>query len=147
MRKKVAITMAVAIIVLTAGVIILRGKMPYKDLKASDIVSATVYFFPPDKTVQITDVEELVSYLGEVTIYNEDHSYNDYCGQTVLFTLTMADGAQEKITAFNPFVIINGVGYKAKYEPCERLSRYCKSITERWIKTMIFVVKEQTSNF
>lgn len=98
MRKKVAITMAVAIIVLTAGVIILRGKMPYKDLKASDIVSATVYFFPPDKTVQITDVEELVSYLGEVTIYNEDHSYNDYCGQTVLFTLTMADGAQEKIT-------------------------------------------------
>lgn len=97
MRKKVAITMAVAIIVLTAGVIILRGKMPYKDLKASDIVSATVYFFPPDKTVQITDVEELVSYLGEVTIYNEDHSYNDYCGQTVLFTLTMADGAQEKL--------------------------------------------------
>ena len=89
--------MAVAIIVLTAGVIILRGKMPYKDLKASDIVSATVYFFPPDKTVQITDVEELVSYLGEVTIYNEDHSYNDYCGQTVLFTLTMADGAQEKL--------------------------------------------------
>ena len=72
MRKKAAITMAVAIIVLTAGVIILRGKMPYKDLKASDIVSATVYFFPPDKTVQITDVEELVSYLGEVTIYNED---------------------------------------------------------------------------
>jgi len=102
--------------------------MPYKDLKASDIVSATVYFFPPDKTVQITDVEELVSYLGEVTIYNEDHSYNDYCGQTVLFTLTMADGAQEKITAFNPFVIINGVGYKAKYEPCERLSRYANQL-------------------
>ena len=128
MRKKVAITMAVAIIVLTAGVIILRGKMPYKDLKASDIVSATVYLSPPDKTVQIKDVEELVSYLGEVTIYNEDHSYNDYCGQTVLFTLTMADGAQEKITAFNPFVIINGVGYKAKYEPCERLSRYANQL-------------------
>ena len=135
MRKKVAITMAVAIIVLTEGVIILRGKTPYKELKvfffekkASDIVSATVYFFPPDKTVQITDVEELVSYLGEVTIYNEDHSYNDYCGQTVLFTLTMADGAQEKITAFNPFVIINGVGYKAKYEPCERLSRYANQL-------------------
>ena len=97
MRKKVAITMAVAIIVLTAGVIILRGKMPYKDLKASDIVSATVYFFPPDKTVQITDVEELVSYLGEVTIYNEDHSYNDYCGQTVLFTLQWLMGLRKKL--------------------------------------------------
>lgn len=101
---------------------------PYKDLKASDIVSATVYFFPPDKTVQITDVEELVSCLGEVTIYNEDSSYDDYCGQTVLFTLTMADGTQEEITAFNPFLIINGVGYKAKYEPCERLSRYANQL-------------------
>jgi len=40
----------------------------------------------------------------------------------------MADGAQEKITAFNPFVIINGVGYKAKYEPCERLSRYANQL-------------------
>ena len=131
MRKKAAITMAVAIIVLTAGVMISRWKMPYKpykDLKASDIVSATVYSFPPDKTVQITDVEELVSCLGEVTIYNEDSSYDDYCGQTVLFTLTMADGTQEEITAFNPFLIINGVGYKAKYEPCERLSRYANQL-------------------
>lgn len=128
MRKKIAITMAVAIIVLTVVVIISRGKMPYKDLKASDIVSATVSFLTPDETVQITDVEELVSYLSEVTIYNEDNSYTDYCGQTVLFTLTMADGTQEKITAFNPFVIINGVGYKAKYEPCERLSLYANQL-------------------
>ena len=69
-------------------------------------------------------------FCGHVTTnrLNEDHSYNDYCGQTVLFTLTMADGAQEKITAFNPFVIINGVGYKAKYEPCERLSRYANQL-------------------
>ena len=128
MKKKAVIAMAVVIVVLTAGVIISRGKMPYKDLKASDIVSVAVYLSPPDETVQITNAEELVSYLGEVTIYNEDHSYNDYCGQTVLFTLTMADGAQEKITAFNPFVIINGVGYKAKYEPCEQLSRYANKL-------------------
>ncbi len=128
MKKKAVIAMAVVIVVLTAGVIISRGKMPYKDLKASDIVSAAVYLSPPDEIVQITDVEELVSYLSEVTIYNEDHSYTDYCGQTVLFTLTMADGTQKKITAFNPFVIINGVGYKAKYEPCERLSRYANQL-------------------
>ena len=128
MKKKAVIAMAVVIVVLTAGVIISRGKMPYKDLKASDIVSAAVYLSPPNETVQITDVEELVSYLSEVTIYNEDHSYTDYCGQTVLFTLTMADGTQKKITAFNPFVIINGVGYKAKYEPCERLSRYANQL-------------------
>ena len=69
-------------------------------------------------------------FCGHVTTnrLNEDHSYNDYCGQTVLITLTMADVAQEKITAFNPFIIINGVGYKAKYEPCERLSRYANQL-------------------
>ena len=39
MKKKAVIAMAVVIVVLTAGVIISRGKMPYKDLKASDIVS------------------------------------------------------------------------------------------------------------
>ena len=128
MRKKAVITMAVVTVVLTAGVIISRGKMPYRDLKASDIVSAAVYLSPPDETVQITDIEELVSYLSEVAIYHEDNSYTDYCGQTVLFTLTMADGTQKKITAFNPFVIINGVGYKAKYEPCEQLSRYANKL-------------------
>ena len=128
MRKKAIFTAAVAIIVLTAGVIISRGKMPYKDLKASDIVSVAVYLSPPDETVQITNAEELVSYLRKVTIYNEDTSYTDYCGQTVMFTLTMADGSQEKITACNPFVIINGIGYKTKYEPCEQLSRYANKL-------------------
>ena len=125
MRKKAIFTAAVIIAVLTAGVMISRGKAPYKNLKAANIVSAAVYLSPPNKTVQITDaeIEELVSYLNEIVIYNEDNAYTHYCGQTVMFTLTMADGSQEKITAFNPFVIINGIGYKTKYEPCEQLSR------------------------
>ena len=128
MRKKAIFTAAVIIAVLTAGVIISRGKMPYKDLKASDIVSVAVYLSPPDETVQITNAKELVSYLRKVTIYNEDTSYTYYCGQPVMFTLTMADGSQEKITACNPFVIINGIGYKTKYEPCEQLSRYANKL-------------------
>lgn len=128
MRKKIAIPLAVVIVVLMAGMIISRGKMPYTDLKAPNIASATVYLSPPDETVQIADVEELVSYLSEVTIYHEDNAYTDYCGQTVIFTLTMADGSQEKIAAYNPFVIINGIGYKAKYEPCEKLSRYANKL-------------------
>ena len=130
MRKKAMLAAAVIIAVLTAGVMISRGKTPYKNLKASNIVSATVCLAPPDKTVQITDseIEELVPYLNEIVIYNEDNSYTDYCGQAVMFTLTMADGSQEEITAYNPFVIINGIGYKAKYEPCEQLSRYANKL-------------------
>ena len=130
MRKKAIFTVAVIIAVLTAGVMISRGKAPYKNLKAANIVSAAVYLSPPNKTVQITDaeIEELVSYLNEIVIYNEDNAYTHYCGQAVMFTLTMADGSQEEITAYNPFVIINGIGYKTKYEPCEQLSRYANNL-------------------
>lgn len=130
MRKKSIFAAAVIIAVLTAGVMISRRKMPYKNLKAANIVSAAVHLAPPDRTLQITDteIEELVPYLNEIVIYNEDNSYTDYCGQAVMFTLTMADGSQEEITAYNPFVIINGIGYKTKYEPCEQLGRYANQL-------------------
>ena len=70
MRKKAIFTAAVIIAILTAGVMISRGKAPYKNLKAANIVSAAVYLSPPNKTVQITDaeIEELVSYLNEIGI-------------------------------------------------------------------------------
>ncbi len=128
MRKKVSVAAAIIIVVLAAGVMISRGKQPYKNLNASNIVSAAVHLSPPDRTVQIADMEELVSYLSEVTVYHEDDSYTDYCGQSVVFTLTMADGSKQEIGECNPFVIINGTGYKAKYGPCERLNRYANKL-------------------
>jgi hypothetical protein len=33
-----------------------------------------------------------------------------------------------QITAFYPFVIIDGVGYKCKYEPCEALNNYANEL-------------------
>ena len=42
----------------------------------------------------------------------------------VTFTLTMADGTEEEITECSPFAIINGKGYRAKHEPCEKLNSY-----------------------
>ncbi len=88
---------------------------------------------PPDQTIPIADadMEELVSYLNEVVIYHEDHSYTEYAGQAVIFTLTMADGTQEEIAAYNPFVVINGTGYRTKYEPCEKLNRYANELLNR----------------
>ena len=113
---------------LTAAVLIARGKMPYQDLKASEVVSAAVRLSPPDETVPIADPEELVALLKEVVIYREDDSYTEYSGQAVTFTLIMADGSQEEITAYSPFLIVNGTGYRAKYGPCEQLSRYANQL-------------------
>ena len=104
------------------------GQRPYRNLKASDIVSAEVYLAPPDRTIQITEPEELVADLNEVVIYQKDNSYTEYAGQTVIFTLTMVDGSQERIAAYNPFVVINGTGYRTKYKPCEKLARYANQL-------------------
>lgn len=128
MGRKGMLPAAVILTALAAAVMLSRGNMPYRDLKPSDIVSAAVQLSPPDETVLIEEPDELVSLLREVVLYYEDNSYPEYTGQAVTFTLTMADGSQEEITAYAPFVIINGTGYQAKYQPCEQLSRYANQL-------------------
>lgn len=104
------------------------GKKPFKDLEPSEIVSATVRLTPPDRTIQIEEIEELTGYLNDVVIYNEDNSYTEYSGQGVAFTLKLADGTQTEVMAYNPFFVIDGVGYKTKYEPCQALSAYANRL-------------------
>ena len=129
--KKGIIILATCVLLLSIVVMAFAvggGKKPYKDLDASQIAFATVRLSPPDKTVQIIEVEELVEYLKDVAIHNEDNSYTEYDGQGVTFTLTMTDGTQTRITAFNPFLVIDGVGYKTNYKPCEALNNYANKL-------------------
>lgn len=130
MKKRWLIISIVCVLILGIAVIVFAagGKKPYKALDASQIVSATVRLTPPDKTIQIVEIKELVEYLKDVVIYDEDNSYTEYSGQGVTFTLTMTDGTQTKIMAYNPFLVIDGVGYKTKYEPCEALSNYANKL-------------------
>ena len=97
-------------------------------MEPSEIVSATVRLTPPDTTIQIEEIEELTEYLNDVVIYNEDNSYTEYSGQGVIFTLKLSDGSQTEIMAYNPFFVIDGVGYKTKYEPCQALSAYANKL-------------------
>lgn len=128
MKKKGLAAIIGSFIVIGIVVFVFSGQKPYKDLETSDIVSATVHLTPPDKTIQITETHELVSYLNEVVIYKKDNSYTEYAGQAVIFTLTMTDGSQEEIMAYNPFVVVNRTGYKTKYEPCEKLNNYANKL-------------------
>ena len=43
------------------------------------------------------------------------------------------DGTQTDIMAYNPFIVIDGIGYKTKYEPCEALNSYCLLYTSRCV--------------
>ena len=133
MRKRTMIIPLICILLLAFTMIIfvfVSGRKPYKDLEAAQIVFAAVQLSPPDKTIQITETKELVDLLKDVVVYNKDNSYTDYSGQGVTFTLVMIDGTQTSIMEYNPFLVIDGVGYKTKYEPCEALNHYANRLLE-----------------
>ena len=154
MKKKALILSLAGILLLTLFIFAAAfiGKKPYKDLNASEISTAVVRLTPPDKTVLIPDIEELAAYLRDVVIYNQDNSYREYAGQGVIFTLTMTDGTQTDIMAYAPFLVIDGVGYKTKYEPCERLNSYANRLLREDNAVIVLdgppwlaVVSDQTS--
>lgn len=130
MKKRWLLMAPACILVLfTAAALLLAvGRRPYKNLDAAQIASAKVRLSPPDKTVEIENVSELACCLNDVVIYHQDNSYTEYAGQAAVFTLTMTDGTQTEIAAYSPFLVIDGVGYKTKQEPCEALSRYANEL-------------------
>ena len=90
----------------------LSGRRPFKDMDGADILSATVELMPPDVELEVSDTEKLAELLRQVVIYRQDDSYRDYAGQAAVFTLSMDDG----------------VGYKAKKEPCEAMNSYANAL-------------------
>ena len=130
-HKKFLLIALICLIGIGISFLLFSAHRPFKDLEAADITSAIVRLSPPDTTIQIVETEELVSYLNEVVIYNKDNSYTEYAGQAVIFTLSLADGSQVEIIAYNPFIIIDGIGYKCKYEPCEALNHYANELMTR----------------
>ena len=129
MKKKVLMAASVCIILLCVIIFAaVAGKKPYKDLSASEILSATVRLEPPGKTLPVADIEELTEYLKDVVIYNRDNSYKTYDGQSVTYTLTMTDGAQTEIMPYNPCLVIDGIGYRTEHEPCNALISYANKL-------------------
>lgn len=106
------------------------GTRPFKDLAAKDIKEVTIWLIPPDIKLAFTEEEviELVRILNKVVIYKEDNSYKDYDGQAIIFTITKTDGKQISINAYNPFIIIDGIGYRTKYKPCEELNSLANNL-------------------
>ena len=48
--------------------------------------------------------------------------------KAVLFTVIFTDGTVTDVTAYNPFLIIDGTGYRTAYEPCEALNRFANEL-------------------
>ena len=102
------------------------GRRPFRGLEASDIRSASVKLLPPDVTIQLDrdEIATLASLLREIRVTRRDNSYTEYDGQLVRFTLTLTDGTTREVGAYNPFLIIDGRGWRTTYGPCESLSAF-----------------------
>lgn len=105
-------------------------KRPFRELTGAEIRSASVQLSPPDLMVLIQDTDRLAELLQAVTLYEEDPSYSEYAGQSAAFTLELEDGTQTTVSAFSPFLILDGVGYRAEHDSCEALSRYASGLLE-----------------
>ena len=86
--------------------------------------------FPPGRSLEVPDREALAGLLREVVVYGEDPSWRDMAGQTVLFSLSLADGREVRVTAFSPYLVVDGTGYRAKEGPCEALAAYANGLLD-----------------
>lgn len=117
------------LLALAAG-LLFWGRRPFRDLEAADITAASVTLMPPDVTLELGEAEiaTLSELLGDLRITRPDQSYTEYTGQAVQFTVTLADGTEVEVTDYNPFLIIDGTGWRTAYEPCEALNRFANEL-------------------
>ena len=123
-RKRVFFAAGALVLLLVLSLAVSRR--PFRDLEVSDIQSAAAELLPPDITIQLgrDEIAALASLLREVRVTRRDNSYTEYAGQMVRFTLTLTDGTTREVGAYNPFLIIDGRGWRTAYEPCEALNAF-----------------------
>jgi len=104
-----------------------KAKMPFVDWTVADISGVTVEMVPlyPEKIVLKDDeIEELVSLLNKIIIYQRDFFYYSRGGGggAVIYTITKSDGTQDIISSSNTTVAINGAVYASEFVPDENLA-------------------------
>ena len=121
---------ALAVLLALAAVLLFWGRRPFRELEAADIAAASVTLMPPDVTLELdeAEIETLAELLGDLRITWPDQSYTEYAGQAVQFTVTFADGTETEVADYNPFLIIDGTGWRTAYEPCEALNRFANEL-------------------
>jgi hypothetical protein len=108
-----------------------QSEYPFKSLKLEDVETVELLVQPPNTMTEIiesTQIQELIEVLHRVIIYEKDESWRDYNGQYVQYTIIKKSTENITIGAYNPFLIIDGIGYKTEYQPCEDLNNLANSI-------------------
>ena len=131
-KRRMLAVVAVLAAVFVVAVVKTRliGQKPFRSWEKADIAQVELTLTPPDQSFVLTDAEagELLPLLQKVVLYQGDNSYTDYAGPAVVFDLPMQAGPTTQVGAYNPFVLLDGVGYRTKYEPCEALNAFANRL-------------------
>lgn len=131
-KEKIFIVITIICIGIVFVLLNVRNQKPFKKLTIEEIKEVTAELYPPDTTAELDEeeIEDLVEILHQVVIYKKDNTYSDYCGQAVIYKITKYDGTTIEVQAYNPFLIIDGIGYTTKYEPCQQLNSLGNKIND-----------------
>ena len=132
MKRKIliiaAIILAVALIMTigTWGI----GRKPFKNLNAVDIQSISIHLWPPNESLDLTEAEivELVGLLQQVEIHHPTWMHHASGGQSNVMTITFQDGSVKEVNQFGSILIIDSMGYRAKYEPNEAINQFANKL-------------------
>ena len=132
MKRKIltiaAIILAVALF-MTIGTWVI-GRKPFKNLKADDILSVSIHLWPPNESMELTDaeIEALVGLLQQVQIHHPTWMHHASGGQSNVMTITFQDGSVKEVNQFGSILIIDGMGYRAEYEPNEAINQFSNKL-------------------
>lgn len=132
MKRKIlvfaAIVLAVALI-MSIGIWVI-GRKPFKDMQVEDIKSVSIHLWPPNETRELNrdEIEVLVLLLQQVEIHH--HTWMHYAsgGQSNIMTITFHDGSVKEVNEFGSILIIDGMGYRAEYEPNEAINQFSNKL-------------------
>lgn len=125
-----AVIIAVAVVWMLVSLV---GEKPLHSLQADQVRSMEVTVLPPNRTKIIEDPDKIklvVKALQNVKVYGKSGKWREQNGQFVQFSLELESGETIRIGAFNPFLVLDGQGFKTKYGPCEELNRLANQLVK-----------------
>lgn len=135
--KKKSILVTIALIILIIAFFIINhyklDEKPFENLGVGEVKEITLNVTPSGKSMVITEtntIKKFTDILNNIEIYEKDDSWKKYFGGFNEITVSMVNGENIKIVEFNPFLIINDVGYKTNYDVCEKLDELINNIID-----------------
>ncbi len=132
MKRKILIVAAIAlavVLIVSIGLSVI-GRRPFKNLKVDEIQSISIHLWPPNETMELSqvEIEELVGLLQQLKIYNPSWLHLASGGQSNIMTITYQDGSVKEVNEFGSTLIIDGQGYRAEYEPNEAVNQFANKL-------------------